>query len=604
MAKKSPSRPARSRAKVVNNTKQTRFTSLLRSKWAAFGLILVFASVGAFSWVRTSAASYSLWSNSAVPKTITDPDTKSVELGVKFKSKHAGYVDGVRFYKGPQNTGTHTGSLWTKDGQELARVTFKNETAGGWQTAYFEDPVPVAANTVYVVSYHAPKGRYSANNDYFKSKDYKNGPLTAPKGKNGVYKYGNRVAFPNDTFRSSNYWVDPVFSTSRFFPSPKPQAPTELKAAVNQGAVSLAWKASLTSQVAQYRIFRDGAAIATVNSPVTDYTDTQVSAEKTYSYQVQAIDGSNVASDFSNTAKVTIPKEATPDPDPDPGTPPDPDPTPSPNPDVPSTSNCPYPAYPNENCTGYKYTGVKLHPCKSPLVAGETYDSCEFNGEVTVADPNIVVTRSKINGIVNYRYQDGGSLRGLKLIDVEIDSSSYLGGASIGNNDYTCNRCHVHGGTRGANVGFNVYIVDSYLHGWTSKPEDHITGIGSNGGANNVIDHNSISCDLLNNPTHYECSAGLSIYGDDAPGNNNWVVTRNLINSGSSYCLTIGGVPAKKYPITNSTVTDNKFGNFGARARGLPDAKCTEYGPANVVGFGATNVWRNNVDWNGNPVNQ
>ena len=31
---------------------------------------------------------------------------------MKFRASVAGYVTGIRFYKGTGNTGTHTGSLW------------------------------------------------------------------------------------------------------------------------------------------------------------------------------------------------------------------------------------------------------------------------------------------------------------------------------------------------------------------------------------------------------------------------------------------------------------------------------------------------------------
>ena len=37
----------------------------------------------------------------------------AVELGVKFRSDVAGYITGIRFYKGAGNTGTHVGHLWT-----------------------------------------------------------------------------------------------------------------------------------------------------------------------------------------------------------------------------------------------------------------------------------------------------------------------------------------------------------------------------------------------------------------------------------------------------------------------------------------------------------
>lgn len=266
------------------------------------------------------------------------------------------------------------------------------------------------------------------------------------------------------------------------------------------------------------------------------------------------------------------------------------------------------PAFPDENCTGYAHTGVTLHACAAPLTQ-PSYDSCLFTGEVNVSAANVKITRSKIVGYVSYRTADNGSLRGLSLTDVEIDSTDYQGGATIGNNDYSCVRCNVHGGTRGLNVGYNVTIKDSYSHGWNSRPGDHITGIGSNGGAHNVIDHNNISCDILNDASGFACSSGLSVYGDDAPGNDDWTITDNLINSASSYCMIIAGPPSKPYPFTNVVVTGNHFGNMGARINNVPDSQCTEFGPVNQPGggvhdwnSGTTNTWSGNVDSDGNAV--
>ena len=60
-------------------------------------------------------------------------------------------------------------NLWSSTGQRLATATFINETASGWQQANFATPVAITANTVYVASYFAPNGRYSADSPYFAS---------------------------------------------------------------------------------------------------------------------------------------------------------------------------------------------------------------------------------------------------------------------------------------------------------------------------------------------------------------------------------------------------------------------------------------------------
>ena len=79
----------------------------------------------------------SLWLPTSVPAVPSAPDTVPVELGVKFRSQVAGYISGIRFYKGQSNTGTHTGTLWTTSGQALATATFTGETSNGWQQVLF-----------------------------------------------------------------------------------------------------------------------------------------------------------------------------------------------------------------------------------------------------------------------------------------------------------------------------------------------------------------------------------------------------------------------------------------------------------------------------------
>jgi hypothetical protein len=142
----------------------------------------------------------------------TDPDP--VELGVKFTPTVDGFVKGIRFYKGTGNTGSHTGSLWTRTGTRLATVTFGAETATGWQTALFATPVEVTAGVTYVASYFAPAGRYASTPYFFSTGDFTAGPLTAPKSTpsngNGVFRYNG--GFPELTFNGANYFVDVVFA--------------------------------------------------------------------------------------------------------------------------------------------------------------------------------------------------------------------------------------------------------------------------------------------------------------------------------------------------------------------------------------------------------
>ena len=173
--------------------------------------------------ITSVPAVVSIWPDTTVPGRIDDGPDSTVELGVKFKSDVAGTITGIRFYKGMANTGTHVGNLWASDGTLLATVTFSSETASGWQQALFATPVAIASNTVYVASYHATNGHYSADVNYFQGKGVDNPPLHAlangVSGGNGVYAYGASSLFPSQTWNAANYWVDVVFIAG---PSPAP----------------------------------------------------------------------------------------------------------------------------------------------------------------------------------------------------------------------------------------------------------------------------------------------------------------------------------------------------------------------------------------------
>jgi methionine-rich copper-binding protein CopC len=174
------------------------------------------------SWSFTTAAGPScpctIWPATATPAVAASSDTGSVNLGVKFRADVAGYITGIRFYKGSGNAGSHVGALWNSGGQLLAQATFVNESATGWQQVNFGAPVAIAANTIYVASYLAPVGRYAIDANYFATSGVDNAPLralgTTGGAGNGVYLYGSSPAFPSSTFNASNYWIDVVFATS------------------------------------------------------------------------------------------------------------------------------------------------------------------------------------------------------------------------------------------------------------------------------------------------------------------------------------------------------------------------------------------------------
>jgi LPXTG-motif cell wall-anchored protein len=169
-------------------------------------------------------APVSFFADGATPAVANWDDPAAIEVGVKFTSTVDGTVSALRFYKGDKNTGTHTGSIWSADGELLGTATFTGESGSGWQKVTFEEPVEIKNDTTYVASYHTSVGFYSVTLDQFASSGLTSGPLhIAANG--GAFKYGATSAFPNQS-APHNYWVDIVFTEKKVDPEPSEPAPS------------------------------------------------------------------------------------------------------------------------------------------------------------------------------------------------------------------------------------------------------------------------------------------------------------------------------------------------------------------------------------------
>jgi hypothetical protein len=232
-----------------------------------------------------------LWDDTAVPSSPVTGNSQAVELGIRFTSDTAGQITGVRFYKGPKNIGTHTGSLWSAGGTRLATATFSNESAQGWQTVSFSSGVAVAANTTYYVSYYAPVGGYLATVNAFSTVGRDNPPLHVTTSA-GAYLYGG--GFPSNA-STANYWVDPVFATGSPTPPPNSTPPVISNVAATGSGTSatVTWTTdtSSTSRV-DY-----GTSATSLTSNATGATGTSHSVTLTglatntrYYYRVTSVD--------------------------------------------------------------------------------------------------------------------------------------------------------------------------------------------------------------------------------------------------------------------------------------------------------------------------
>lgn len=193
---------------------------------AAFALTAAFA--GGLASAH-AAESYGAFSDTLTPAVPTDPDRAGVELGVQLSTSVAGDVTALQFYRGPEQTGAYTGTLWTGEGTALATTEFPASAEVGWQTAALAQPVHLEAGQSIVASYYAAQGAYPVTEGAFTS-EYTVDGFTVPRGA-GVYRYGES-GFPTGSWRESNYFVDVVFTpdaepTPQPTPTPSPTDPPD-----------------------------------------------------------------------------------------------------------------------------------------------------------------------------------------------------------------------------------------------------------------------------------------------------------------------------------------------------------------------------------------
>jgi hypothetical protein len=153
----------------------------------------------------------------------TDGVGINYELGTRFTSVTNGIISAIRFYKTSKETGTHTGRIWNSSGTQVASVVFTNETASGWQQQALTTPLSITANAIYTVSVNTGNTYYAATNNGFASQ-ISSGSLRSVVGGNG--RYGSAGKFPTNTFQSSNYFRDIVFTATTGTTPPPAPTPT------------------------------------------------------------------------------------------------------------------------------------------------------------------------------------------------------------------------------------------------------------------------------------------------------------------------------------------------------------------------------------------
>lgn len=268
----------------------------------------------------------------------------------------------------------------------------------------------------------------------------------------------------------------------------------------------------------------------------------------------------------------------------------------------------PTPAFPDASCTGWQHTGITLKSVPGQVTSGTGWnwegsplnyvkitgnnvvlDGLDINGcvYVDVGVTSATIKRTRITGNCDYlvRLYDTNTNIAVNFTDVEL-----VGGAvQMKGTGYTWLRVNSWNFTgKAAMTGSNTLIEDSYVHDQRCNPPDHQSGIGTNGGATNVImRHNNI--DL----TPSECTSGGIANYDDFGAFHTILIEKNLINSGG-YCLKAGFEDNNAAGNSGMQVLNNVFGR-----KYFPE--CGNVGSGIVSSWMASvsgNVWSGNT-WGG-----
>jgi hypothetical protein len=485
------------------------------------GLVAALAATVPFQLASSAATvTTGFWSGGSVPITSTASDSAAVELGLRFRSSVGGAVTGVRFYKGAGNGGTHTGSLWSASGARLATATFTGETARGWQTAAFAKPVVVRPNTTYVISYYGPQGHYSYRYDGFRT-PLTRGSLTAPGGKNGLYRYGG--GFPNSSYRSTNYWVDPVFSPGQ----PATPVPTP-----------------------------SGSAPSPTRSPAPSTTAPVPTAAPS---SIGTLSPTATARP-SSTGSITAPAPA---------------PASCPGSDV--WQNLDACGWPGPGTTGYPDGQVFGRTVTGGLVVtadGTVIDGYRVCGGIQVRAHNVVIRNSWVTN-------SAGGANGSGVVNINPGASATIEHSLLEGSNAT-HACIWHEGSgmtaianecRGVNDGIfswatqtgvdgtgdDFRIEDNWLHAFTTAAANgHIDGYQTEGAKHGVIRHNTIDVSQDQNSAiaiwnSRKSSADITVADNLLAGGGFTVYAEDYSPSEAS--------PAGGYTVTGVTFTNNRFSN-------------------------------------------
>ena len=263
---------------------------------------------------------------------------------------------------------------------------------------------------------------------------------------------------------------------------------------------------------------------------------------------------------------------------------------------------CPaFPAFPDENCTGYKHTGVALQPenatkfkglftygpdgnivitTPGTVIEGMDADNCIF-----VRANNVTIKRSRVRATCvegSISTPDSTNYSNVIIEDVEIDGlRQSTGNSGISGQGFTCRRCNIHDVGSSIRAYGAVRLYDSLLHKNSWGGDSHNSGMSMRG-SNIGAEHNVIRCDAL-----WNCSGAFQIYAKDVEPSrhiDNIYAFNNLFYSSTGYCIAGGwfNSAGQVGTVSNIRIYDNAFKS----STGWPDS-----GP----GYPAHPGWPNEV---------
>jgi hypothetical protein len=176
-----------------------------------------------------------------------DEGVGGIVTSTKFRVTQNGSVVSLRFFKPSGMTGLNRLLLYEYNPGNNSNILLvdapvNSETSSGWQSVQIT-PVNLFPNVIYRIAHFNSVGDYISTDNGL-TNQIVNGPIIiladGESGANGEYIYtSNPYAIPNQSYFSSNYWMDIQFAPSSvaILPSPTPtRTPTPTPTSTPYGA--------------------------------------------------------------------------------------------------------------------------------------------------------------------------------------------------------------------------------------------------------------------------------------------------------------------------------------------------------------------------------